>query len=387
MAWKIPLSDITMGSEEDDAVRDVLRSRWLSMGPVTEEFEAAFARYIGVKHAFAVSNGTAALHIAHAVLGIGTGDEVITPSLTFVATANSVLYCGARPVFADIGGRDDLNVSWEEIAAKVSEKTRAITVVHYGGYACDMRPIMEIARDHDLRVIEDTAHAIGAMYGGQMCGTIGDVGCFSFFANKNLSTGEGGMIVTDDDLLAEKIRTMRSHGMTTLTWDRHRGHSSSYDVTDLGYNYRTCEVASALGIIQLRRLKQNNERRRRIAARYRRALDGVEYIECPFGGRETGESSHHIFPVILSEDLSRGDLQATLKEQGIQTSIHYPPVHLFTYYRRLLGDTRGSLPKTEFIGEHEVTLPLYPGMTDDDVDYVCTAIEGAASRQVEKGVC
>lgn len=386
-AWKIPLSDIVMDDDEIDAVRDVLVSKWLSMGPVTEEFEAAFARYLGVKHAFAVSSGTAALHIAHAVLGIGSGDEVITPSLTFVATANSVLYCGAKPVFADIVGTDNLNISWEEIGARVSPRTRAITVVHYGGYPCDMQPILEVARDHDLRVIEDTAHAIGAMYGGQMCGTIGDVGCFSFFANKNLSTGEGGMIVTDDDLLAEKIRTMRSHGMTTLTWDRHRGHSSSYDVTDLGYNYRTCEVASALGIIQLRRLKQNNERRRRIAARYRRALDGVEYIECPFGGRETGESSHHIFPVILSEDLSRGDLQATLKEQGIQTSIHYPPVHLFTYYRRLLGDTRGSLPKTEFIGEHEVTLPLYPGMTDDDVDYVCTAIEGAASRQVEKGVC
>lgn len=379
MAWKIPLSDIVMGCEEDDAVREVLRSRWLSMGPVTEEFEAAFARYLGVKHAFAVSNGTAALHIAHAVLGIGNGDEVITPSLTFVATANSVLYCGAKPVFADITGPGDLNVSWEDVAAKVTEKTRAITVVHYGGYACDMRPIMEIARDHGLRVVEDTAHAVGAMYGEQKCGAIGDIGCFSFFANKNLSTGEGGMIVTDDDTLAEKIRTMRSHGMTTLTWDRHRGHSSSYDVTDLGYNYRTSEVASALGIVQLRRLEQNNERRRDIVKRYRRALAGIEGIACPFGGRENGESSYHIFPIILSADLSRAGFQAALKERGIQTSIHYPPVHLFTYYRRLLGDTRGSLPKTEFVGEREVTLPLYPGMTDDEVEYVCTAIEEAAS--------
>lgn len=379
MTWKIPLSDIAMGCEEDDAVRDVLRSRWLSMGPVTEEFEAAFARYLGVKHAFAVSNGTAALHIAHAVLGIGMGDEVITPSLTFVATANSILYCGAKPVFADIGGRDDLNVSWEEIAAKVTGRTRAITVVHYGGYACDMRPIMEIARDHDLRVVEDTAHAVGAMYGGRKCGTIGDIGCFSFFANKNLSTGEGGMIVTDDDRLAEKIRTMRSHGMTTLTWDRHRGHGYSYDVTDLGYNYRTSEVASALGIVQLRHLERNNERRRRIVDRYRKALAGIEHIEFPFPGKTNGESSYHIFPVVLSADLPRAGFQTALKERGIQTSIHYPPVHLFTYYRRLLGDTRGSLPKTEFVGEHEVTLPLYPGMTDGDVEYVCTVIEEAAS--------
>lgn len=374
VAWKIPLSGISMDDEEIDAVRDVLVSKWLSMGPVTEEFEATFARYLGVKHAFAVSNGTAALHIAHAVLGIGNGDEVITPSLTFVATANSVLYCGAKPVFADIVGTDDLNISWEEIAARVSPRTRAITVVHYGGYPCDMQSILEVARDHDLRVVEDTAHAVGVTYKGQKCGTIGDIGCFSFFANKNLSTGEGGMVVTDDDKLAEKIRVMRSHGMTTLTWDRHRGHGYSYDVTDLGYNYRISEVASALGIVQLRRLEQNNARRKRIADRYRKVLEGTEGIGCPFDGRIDGESSHHIFPIVLSKDLPRAELQAELKERGIQTSIHYPPIHLFTYYRRLFGDTRGSLPKTEFIGEHEMTLPLYPGMTEEEVDYICTAI-------------
>jgi dTDP-4-amino-4,6-dideoxygalactose transaminase len=367
-----------MGGDEVDAVRDVLQSRWLSMGPVTEEFEAAFARYLGVKHAFAVSNGTAALHIAHAVLGIGSGDEVITPSLTFVATANSVLYCGARPVFADIAGPDDLNVAWEDIAAKVSPRTRAITVVHYGGYPCDMQPILDLARDHDLRVVEDAAHAVGATYKEKMCGTIGDVGCFSFFANKNLATGEGGMVVTNDDDLAERIRVMRSHGMTTLTWDRHRGHGYSYDVTALGYNYRINEVASALGIVQLRRLAENNARRKRIAARYRKMLEGVEGIACPFSGKVDGESSHHIFPVVLPGDLPRAGLQAALKELGVQTSIHYPPIHLFTYYQRLLGDTSGSLPQTEFIGEHEMTLPLYPGMTDEEVEYVCAAIAGAA---------
>ncbi len=387
MVWKIPLSDIMMDDDEIDAVRDVLRSGWLSMGPVTEEFETAFARYLGVKHAFAVSNGTAALHIAHAVLGIGRGDEVITPSLTFVATANSVLYCGARPVFADIVGVDDLNISWEEIAAKVSPRTRAITVVHYGGYPCDMQPILEIARDHDLQVIEDAAHAVGATYRGQMCGTIGDVGCFSFFANKNLSTGEGGMVVTNDDGLAEKIRVMRSHGMTTLTWDRHRGHGYSYDVTGLGYNYRINEIASALGIVQLRRLEQNNARRKRIADRYRKALEGVFGVACPFSGKVDGESSHHIFPVVLASDLPRTGFQAELRERGIQTSIHYPPIHLFTYYRGLLGDMRGSLPKTEYIGDHEMTLPLYPGMTGEEVDSICTALKevAAGSEAGEEG--
>jgi dTDP-4-amino-4,6-dideoxygalactose transaminase len=312
------------------------------------------------------------------VLGIGSGDEVITPSLTFVATANSVLYCGARPVFADIAGPDDLNVAWEDIAAKVSPRTRAITVVHYGGYPCDMQPILDLARDHDLRVVEDAAHAVGATYKEKMCGTIGDVGCFSFFANKNLATGEGGMVVTNDDDLAERIRVMRSHGMTTLTWDRHRGHGYSYDVTALGYNYRINEVASALGIVQLRRLAENNARRKRIAARYRKMLEGVEGIACPFSGKVDGESSHHIFPVVLPGDLPRAGLQAALKELGVQTSIHYPPIHLFTYYQRLLGDTSGSLPQTEFIGEHEMTLPLYPGMTDEEVEYVCAAIAGAA---------
>ncbi|MDD3856818.1 MAG: DegT/DnrJ/EryC1/StrS family aminotransferase [Methanoculleus sp.] len=379
MAWKIPLSDIAMDGEEVDAVRGVLESGWLSMGPVTEEFETAFARYLGVNHAFAVSNGTAALHIAHAVLGIGTGDEVITPSLTFVATANSVLYCGARPVFADIAGTDDLNVAWEEIAAKVSPRTRAITVVHYGGYPCDMQPILDLARDHGLRVVEDAAHAVGATYRGQKCGTIGDVGCFSFFANKNLATGEGGMVVTNDDDLAERIRVMRSHGMTTLTWDRHRGHGYSYDVTALGYNYRINEIASALGIVQLRRLEENNARRKHITDRYRDGLEGTDGVDCPFRRTNNGESSHHIFPVVLSEELPRAELQAKLKERGIQTSIHYPPIHLFTYYRRLPWDTRGSLPKTEFIGEHEMTLPLYPGMTDDEVEYICTSIDEAAS--------
>lgn len=191
MEWKIPLSDIDLDEEEIGAVTKVLRSKWLSMGPVTQQFEEEFAKYLGVKYAFGVANGTAALHIAHKVLGIAENDEVIVPSLTFVATANSVLYCGAKPVFADITSLDDFNISPEDIIEKITSKTKAITIVHYGGYPCDMDAIMKIASDHNLKVIEDAAHAPGAEYKSKKCGTIGDIGCFSFFSNKNLATGEG----------------------------------------------------------------------------------------------------------------------------------------------------------------------------------------------------
>ncbi|MBE9594529.1 MAG: DegT/DnrJ/EryC1/StrS family aminotransferase, partial [Proteobacteria bacterium] len=279
-------SDIDLDEEEIREVVKVLKSKWLSLGPVTQRFEEEFANYLGVKHAFGVASGTAALHIALKVLGIRKGDEVTVPSLTFVATANSVLYCGAKPVFADITSLDDFNISQDDILEKITTKTKAIAIVHYGGYPCNMNAIMEIAEDHNLKIIEDAAHAPGAEYKGKKCGTIGDVGCFSFFANKNLVTGEGGMVVTNDDALAEKIRIMRSHGMTTLTWDRHKGHAHSYDVVDLGFNYRINEIASALGVVQLKKLDENNEKRRKIVERYRKGLEDISGISVPFKDHE-----------------------------------------------------------------------------------------------------
>ena len=373
MSWEIPLSDIDLGDEEIEEVTKVLKSKWLSMGPVTEKFEEEFTNHLGITHASGVSNGTAALHIAHKVLGIKGGDEVIVPSLTFVATANSVLYCGAKPVFADITSLDDFNISPDDILEKITNKTKAITIVHYGGYPCDMDAIMEIAEDHNLKVIEDAAHAPGAEYKSKKCGAIGDVGCFSFFANKNLVTGEGGMVVTNDDALAEKIRIMRSHGMTTLTWDRHKGHAYSYDVVDLGFNYRINEVASAIGRVQLKKLDGNNEKRRRIVEEYNKRVGSISGISVPFRDHKE-KPSCHIFPILLSEDVSRNGFIDRLKEKGIQTSIHYPPIHLFTHYRKMLGVDEGALPKTEFIGEHEVTLPLYPLMGKEEVEYIVEVI-------------
>ena len=369
MEWKIPLSDIDLGEEEIEAVTKVLKSKWLSMGPVTQRFEEEFANYLGIKYAFGVSSGTAALHIALKALGIKKGDEVIVPSLTFVATANSVLYCGAKPVFVDITSLDNFNISPDDILEKITDKTKVITIVHYGGYPCDMDAIMEIANDYNLKVIEDAAHAPGAEYHERKCGTIGDVGCFSFFANKNLVTGEGGMVVTNDDVLAERIKITRSHGMTTLTWDRHKGHAHSYDVIDMGFNYRINEIASALGLVQLGKLEENNKKREKIVEEYRKGLEKISGISVPFKDHKK-KSSYHIFPILLAEDVSRGKFIDEMKEKGIQTSIHYPPIHLFTYYKKMFGFKEGMLPKTEFVGEHEVTLPLYPKMTKEDLNYV-----------------
>lgn len=373
MTRKIPLSDIDLDNEEIEAVTNVLKSKWLSMGPVTEDFENKFREYLNVKHAYAVNNCTAALHIAHKVLGIKEGDEVICPSLTFVATANSILYCGAKPVFADITSIDDFNISPDDILEKITPKTRAITVVHYAGYPCDMDAIMEIAEDYKLFVIEDAAHAPGAEYKGKKVGTIGDVGCFSFFSNKNLVTGEGGMIVTNNDKISEKIRIMRSHGMTTLTWDRYKGHARSYDVVDLGFNYRANEITSALGLVQLKKLDKNNEKRKELVDLYKKELKNIKEVKIPFKDYKE-KSSYHIMPILLSEEISRKEFIDKLKKKGIQTSIHYPSIHLFSYYKKKFGFKEGILPKTEFVGKHEVTLPLYPTMVEEDIRYIIEEI-------------
>ena len=371
---QIPLSDIDIGEEEIKSVTNILKSKWLSMGPVTQQFEREFADYLKVKYAFGISSGTAALHIANRVLGVEKGDEVILPSLTFVATANASLYCGAKPVFADITSLNNFNISPDDILEKITDKTKAITVVHYGGYPCDMNAIMEIAEDYNLKIIEDAAHAPGAEYNGKKCGTMGDIGCFSFFANKNMVTGEGGMIVTNNDVLAEKIRIMRSHSMTTLTWDRHNGHAYSYDVTDLGYNYRINEIASALGIVQLSKLDSLNKKRKNIYNEYVRQLETIDEISVPFIDFKW-KSSYHIFPVLLSETLNKYEIIDGLKEKGIQTSIHYPPIHLFSYYKQEFNLDTLILPKTEFVANNIISLPLYPEMTKEDVIYVIKSLK------------
>lgn len=382
--WKVSLSDLDWGQEETAAVTRVLASKWITMGSVTQSFEQAFACYLGVKYAFAVTNGTAALHIAHLVAGVAPGDEVICPSLTFVATANAIVYAGATPIFADISGLDDLNISAEDVERRITPRTKTITVMHYGGYPCDMERIMEIADCHRLSVIEDAAHAPGAEYNGKKLGAIGDVGCFSFFSNKNLAVGEGGLIVTNREDWAERIRLFRSHGMTTLTWDRHKGHAHTYDVVELGYNYRLDEIRAAIGLVQLDKLEKNNQRRAEIAQAYRQCLAGTPGLTIPFGS-STGCSSHHIFPILLDKGISRSELIQKMKEFGVQTSIHYPPVHLFSYYRQRYGYSEGALPIAEQVASRELTLPLHPLMRDADVDYVIRCVKDALQGGILTG--
>jgi dTDP-4-amino-4,6-dideoxygalactose transaminase len=370
MDWRVPLADLDYGQEEEAAVLRVLRSKWLTMGAITQEFEAEYTKLTRSKHAIAVSNATEALHLACLALGIGPGDEVITPSLTFVATSNAVLYTGANVSFADIISAADLTIDPEDIARKINSKTKAIIVMHYAGYPCRMEEIMQVAERAHLPVIEDAAHAPGASLAGKALGTWGTIGCFSFFSNKNLSTGEGGMLVTERDDVAEKVRLMRSHGMTSLTYDRHRGHASSYDVVDLGYNYRIDEIRSALGLEQLKKLSANNVLRKSLTEKYWHSLAHAG-LGLPFRDRD-GSPSYHIFPMLLPVGMDREKFMGALRAEGIQSSIHYPAIHRFTYYKSRYGKL--SLPKTETISDHEVTLPLYPGMSTTQLDLVTSAV-------------
>lgn len=380
--WRIPLADIDLGPEEEAAVLDVLRRRWLTMGGVTAAFEEEFAALTSAAHVLAVTNCTAALHLAGLALGWGPGDEVIVPSLTFVATANAVRYTGATPVFADILGEHDLSLSPDDVAARITPRTRAIIVVHYGGHAADMPALLALAGRHGLDVVEDVAHAPGATLDGRALGTWGDIGCFSFFSNKNMTTGEGGMVTTDDDTLAERLRLLRSHGMTTLTWDRHRGHAFSYDVVAPGYNYRIDEMRAAIGRVQLGKLPGNNARRRALDAHYRALLPvALPGVGLPYRATR-GVPGCHLRPILLPRGADRARFMAGMKAAGIQTSIHYPPVHRFSYYRR---DDGPSLPITEAVAAREVTLPLYPAMSAGDVEtVVAAAADALAEALVER---
>jgi dTDP-4-amino-4,6-dideoxygalactose transaminase len=284
-----------------------------------------------------------------------------------------VLYVGARPVFADIVSTENLNISPEEIERKITKKTKAVIVMHYGGHPCEMKAILGIAKRRGLYVIEDAAHAPGAEYHGKKCGLIGDAGCFSFFSNKNLVTGEGGMVVTRNKALAERIQRMRSHGMETLSWDKYRGRLSSYDIGGLGYNYRTTEIQSALGLVQLRKLDRNNRKRKRLVEIYVNGLRKIEGISIPFLELK-GHPSYHLFPILVAPHIDRNRVMERLKDFGIQTSVHYPSVHLFSFYRKRFGFKGGMLPKTEEVSRREVTLPLHPRMKAEDVKWIAKKV-------------
>ncbi len=372
----ISLSDVLVDEELLSASRDAIASGWWSMGPRVAAFEQEFAAHCGATHAFVVANGTAAIHLALLAAGIGPGDEVVVPSLTFVAAANMICAVGATPVFCDIVGPDDLNLDLEDVAAALTPRTRAVLPVHYGGYPCEMGGLSALCEDAKLVLIEDAAHAPGAVIDGRRLGSIGAVGCFSFFSNKNLPVGEGGMVVTSDDDLAQNVRLARSHGMTTLTWDRHRGHASGYDVVLNGFNYRLDEQRAAIGSVQLRRLDANNALRGHLVDRYRTALASVDGLVVPFAGTARGVvPAYHLMEVLLPEGSDRDRVRADMLAAGVQTSVHYPPIHTFAAFTSYAD--RRALPRTDAVAPRLLTLPLYPHMSDDQVDRVVAVLADA----------
>ncbi|HHH51594.1 MAG TPA: DegT/DnrJ/EryC1/StrS family aminotransferase [Campylobacterales bacterium] len=370
--WKVQLFKLNYDEKESKAVKDTVDSGWITMGEKSKEFENRFANMLGENvSAIAVSSGTASLHMALLGLDIGIGDEVIIPALTFVADINVVKMVGATPVLADCGNFKNWNVTAETIEEQITPKTKAVIIVHFGGYPCQMDEIVELCNRRGLYLIEDCAHAPDARYRGKACGTFGDYGCFSFFTNKNLSVGEGGMLVCKDERLALKAKYFRSHGMSALTLDRHKGRTISYDVEHIGLNYRIDEMRSAIGLVQLDKLKNVNKQRELLVKRYIDKLSDIEDISIPLVNLENIEPVYHIFPILLSPQIDRVWLIGELKNRGIQSSIHYPAFRDFTAFRDIgLNDA----PVAEDIAKRELTLPLYPTMSLYEVDLVCDSL-------------
>jgi dTDP-4-amino-4,6-dideoxygalactose transaminase len=372
MSYKIPLFDLNFDEKEEKAVVETLRSKWISTGPKTAEFEKLFSQMLGAKHALALSNCTVALHLALKIVGVKPGDEVICPSLTFVATVNAIRYENAIPVFADIKSFDDLTIDPKEIERKITPKTKAIVVMHYGGFACDMKKIMVLAKKYNLKVIEDACHAPLSEYDEKKLGTIGDVGCFSFFSNKNISTGEGGMLITNNTSYYEKAKLLRSHGMTSMSFERSKGHSTEYDVVEIGYNYRMDDIRSSIGIVQLKKLGKDLKKRAERRKFYIEQLSILKDIIIPFK-EYTSFSSNYVFPIILknSNVAQRNIIREKLAAAGIQTSVHYPAVHRFLVYKEFTAD----LPKTEYIADTLITLPMYSKLKFKDIKYIADTIK------------
>jgi dTDP-4-amino-4,6-dideoxygalactose transaminase len=368
----LPLFDLRLEPADLEAVAETLRSGWLTLGPRTAAFEEAFAKQLGARHAIALSSCTAALHLAYLAAGVGPGDEVIVPAFTFVASAAAALYCGATPVFAEIASLERPSIDPEDVARLITPRTKAVCAVHYAGYAAPVDRLKELCDAHEIALVEDVAHAPSATLEGRKLGTWGQSGAFSFFSNKVLSVGEGGLLCTDDDDVAAFARSRRSHAMTSGTWERHSGRADTYDVVGLGFNYRLDEPRAALLLSRLGRLEADIARRRELTIRYRELLGGVQGIVLPFSDDDIAGSSCYVIPIFLERDGTQGQVSAELRERSIQTSIFYPAIHRFSAYRERFPDL--SLPVTELASRTELTLPFYPHMTHSDQDRVVTAL-------------
>jgi dTDP-4-amino-4,6-dideoxygalactose transaminase len=364
------VSEPDVGPDEQAALAEVIASNWITMGERVRGFEGAFAEHHGVPAAVAVNSCTAGLHLALQALGVGPGDEVLVPSLSFVATSNAVLYTGARPVFVDIESLEVPLMCLKDAAAKTTSRTKAVIIMHYAGYLAPRGEWLDFVGARRLKLIEDSAHAVGR----GRTGLFGDAAVFSFYGNKNMTTGEGGMIVAQDPAVLATTRQARGHGMTTDTMTRLHARPTSYDVTMLGHNYRMTEVAAAIGLVQLNKLAAWNDQREALASRYRLLLEaGCPDVVVPFA--PSWSSAHHIMPVVLPHGVDRQLVADRLRDDGIQTSIHYPAIHALQLYRQ--ADPDLSLPTTEAFAARELTLPLHPKMNNASVALVVEALTRA----------
>jgi len=364
------VSEPGLGPEETAALSGVIADNWITMGDRVRAFEKAFAAEHGVADAVAVNSCTAALHLALQALAIGPGDEVLVPSMSFVATSNAVLYTGARPVFVDIESPGVPLMSCAHAAEKVTARTRAVIIMHYAGYLADRSSWRDFARTYNLPLIEDSAHAVGRL----RTGLFGDAAAFSFYGNKNMTTGEGGMIIAHDPAVLEKARQARGHGMTSGTLTRLRERPASYDVTMLGANYRMNELSAAIGLVQLEKLSGWNDTRETLTRAYRLALkETCPGLDIPFSA--DWRSAHHIMPVLLPPGADRMAVMNSLRDAGIQTSMHYPPIHQLSLYSQMYPGT--SLPQTEEFAARQLTLPLHPKMEAAQVETVARALAHA----------
>lgn len=363
-------------------VVETLQSNWLTTGPKVQLFQQRLAEYVGAPHAVAVNSATAGLHLVLATLGVGPGDEVITTPMTFCATAEVIEYQRARPVFVDIE-RDTHNIDPARVEAAITPRTKVLIPVHFAGHPCPMDELLEIARRHHLFVLEDAAHAIGALYKGRPVGSIGDATVFSFYATKNLTTGEGGMITCRDEALANKLQCLSLHGITRDAWKRYSTEGSwFYEVQYLGYKYNMTDIAAALGLRQLETLWRSNIRRRRIAARYDAAFAELPEVT-PLAVRPEVQTAAHLYVIKLDLERLTVDRAAfidALHDEGICTSVHFIPVHLHPYYREKYGYAPGAFPVAEEVYAQSISLPLYPRMSDADVDDVIAAVYRVVER-------
>ncbi len=364
-----------IGEAEISSVVECLRSRWIGLGPRVEQLEQEFARYKGAPYAAAVSSGTAAIHLALVALGIGAGDQVIAPAMTFCSTIHSIVHTGARPVLVDCN-RSTFNIDPGLIEKAITPRTRALLVVHMCGRCCEMDAIMEIARRHELRVIEDCAHAIESSYHSQPAGLMGDAGCFSFYPTKNVATCDGGMVITRDPELQERIKVLSLHGMTADAWSRFVGGPSGYEVVAAGFKYNMTDLAAALALPQLGMIEEHGKRRDQVWQAYNERLSGMPLVLPPPAEPDTRHARHLYTPLLSLEETGapREKIIAALAAENIGVGIHYVPVHQQPYYRERFGLADSDFPNATFVGERTISLPLSPAMSEQDVEDVATAL-------------